>query len=143
MKIAFDIDGVLADNTHWAPTVASWDDFIEAISTSKPIPEPITIAEALFADNALIVNPHHILFLTARPERCRKSTLEWLSNNIAIDLPINLDMRPNEIDRPNAEYKLERCLELKPDLIFEDDEEAAKLLRDNGFKVMLFLRRIE
>jgi len=55
-----------------------------------------------------------------------------------------LHMRPGTLEGPHedpAQQRLKVCQKIQPDLVIEDDEENARVLVENGFKVMLFLRK--
>lgn len=136
MRIAFDIDGVLADSSHRAGYAPNWNLFYSKIPGDIPIKEGVALVEALNGT-------HELYFITSRPERVRGSTARWLEANIAMHLNYVLVMRKDGNIKSNTITKLEMCQTIKPDLVFEDDEEAAQVLYDNGFKVMLFLRNKE
>ena len=134
MKFAFDLDGVLANSLHRAKDAPDWDLFYSKIPGDKPILETIEIVRLLRTRNKII-------FITGRPERTRKITENWLRNYLqTIPYQYTLVMRKDGSNEPNPDTKLKMCREVKPDLVFEDDEETAQALYDNGFKVMLFLR---
>lgn len=133
MRIVFDIDGVLADSLHRAKYAPDWVKFYSMIPHDLPIKEGIMLVEALTGD-------HEIYFITGRPERTRKATEEWLEDSIAMKLDYTLLMKEDGNNELNATTKLKVCKEIKPDLIFEDDDVTAQVLFDEGFKVMLFLR---
>ena len=139
MIIAFDIDGVLVDNEHWARFVEDWDAFIEAIPDGKPIMEGIRILRALarMPDN-------DIHLITARYESCRLVTRQWITTYCSAwpGLSYTLHMRPDSPDHEDpAQQRLRVVQDIQPDLVIEDDEENARVLVEAGFKVMLFLRK--
>lgn len=132
MRIAFDIDGVLANSLHRAKYSPNWDLFYEKIPEDEPIVEGITLVKVL--------SPlHQITFITGRPLKAYDLTLEWLRKYIPLP-SYDILMRDDGNNEPNTVTKLKMCKQIKPDLIFEDDEIAAQALFDEGFKVMLFLR---
>lgn len=133
VRVAFDLDGVLADSLHRAKYVPDWELFYSKIPEDTLIPEATAILIGLYT------KPNSIYFITGRPERTRKVTVEWIEDNLEITT-YELYMRQDGNHEPNTTTKLRMCQEIKPDLIFEDDEEVAQALFDAGFKVMLFLR---
>ena len=153
MKIAFDIDGVLADNLFYARFVSSWPAFVDAIPNDSAIGEGIALVKALLQSS----ERHEVCFVTGRPEIARSATTEWLLRNCGLGVKkvllvctcqeerwepdFQLYMRETERHQDPAQYKLNACRMIKPDLVVEDDEESARLLCENGFKVLLFLRK--
>lgn len=146
MKIAFDIDGVLADNPHYARQVSDWAAFIDAIPNDSVIEEGMALVKVLFR-----VPGNEVCFITGRPEAARFATTEWLLRNCDLQIKrvseekwgadFQLYMRESIPDQDPALFKLETCKIMKSDLVVEDDEESARLLTENGFKVLLFLRK--
>ena len=117
----FDLDNTLADTAHRqrflerAPR--DWDGFFAAAPDDPPIPEGI----ALVLKSA---EECEVVYLTGRPERCRRDTLDWLA---AQGLPEGrVFMRRNDDRRPARRTKLEilRRLDRTRDIrVFVDDDE--------------------
>jgi phosphoglycolate phosphatase-like HAD superfamily hydrolase len=117
----FDLDNTLADTAHRqrflerAPR--DWDAFFAAAPDDPPIPEGI----ALVLKSA---EECEVVYLTGRPERCRRDTLDWLA---AQGLPEGrVFMRRNDDRRPARRTKLEilRRLDRTRDIrVFVDDDE--------------------
>lgn len=143
MKIAFDIDGVLADNPYHARQVFDWPAFIRAISSDGVIEEGIALVRALYLSQLPV---HEICFITGRPEAARSATREWLSRNCELPVSppngLHLYMRESESDQDPAQFRLEQCRAVGPDLVVEDDVESARLMYESGFRVLLFLRKV-
>ena len=137
MHVAVDIDGVLADSIHRASYASDPDKFYGAIPDDKPISEMVSLVRSLMQRG------HKVTFFTARHDRARASTLDWLNKHVTLigrqGTP-ELYMRADGDLAPSHEYKLAVCKWLKPDLIIDDDDKTCHLLYDNGFKVLLFLR---
>ena len=72
----FDLDNTLADTAHRQRFLErrprDWDAFFAAAPDDPPIPEGI----ALVLESA---KECEIVYLTGRPERCRRDTLDWLA----------------------------------------------------------------
>jgi hypothetical protein len=86
---------------------------------------------------AALASGMEIMYLTGRPEWCRRDTVKWLAQH---DLPsAPLHMRPDDDHRPARFYKLEIAQSLAADHeiveIIDDDVAVVTLLRDNGFTV--------
>ncbi|NEA99130.1 HAD family acid phosphatase [Streptomyces sp. SID13726] len=131
----FDLDNTLADTAHRqrflerAPR--DWDGFFAAAPHDPPIPEGI----ALVLESA---EECEIVYLTGRPERCRRDTLAWLA---AQGLPEgHVHMRRNDDRRPARRTKLEilkrlaRTREVR--VLVDDDELVCADARRAGFTVV-------
>ncbi|WP_416986511.1 hypothetical protein [Streptomyces sp. T028] len=72
----FDLDNTLADTAHRQRFLErrprDWDAFFAAAPEDPPIPQGV----ALVLEQA---GECEVVYLTGRPERCRRDTLEWLS----------------------------------------------------------------
>lgn len=96
-----DIDGVLADVRHRLRHLetrpASWSRFFAAAPGDPLLAEGAAVAHLLDED-------HEIVYLTGRPERCRRDTERWLSVH---GLPAGvLLMRRDDDRRPASQTKL-------------------------------------
>jgi phosphoglycolate phosphatase-like HAD superfamily hydrolase len=131
----FDLDNTLADTAHRqrflerAPR--DWTAFFAAAPQDPPIPEGIALALA-HAEECEVV------YLTGRPERCRRDTLEWLA---AQGLPEGrVHMRRNDDRRPARRTKLEilkrlaRTREIR--VLVDDDELVCADAERAGFTVV-------
>ncbi|ALV31911.1 hypothetical protein [Streptomyces sp. CdTB01] len=131
----FDLDNTLADTAHRqrflerAPR--DWDGFFAAAPDDPPIAEGI----ALVLESA---QECEVVYLTGRPERCRRDTLDWLA---AQALPEGrVHMRRNDDRRPARRTKLEilrrlaRTREIR--LFVDDDELVCDDAERAGFRVL-------
>ncbi|WP_217552791.1 hypothetical protein [Streptomyces sp. GbtcB6] len=117
----FDIDNTLADTAHRQRFLDSrprdWDAFFAAAPHDPPIAEGIALAVATAEEC-------EIVYLTGRPERCRRDTLDWLA---AHGLPEGrVHMRRNADRRPARHTKLEilrRLAERRAVRVLVDDDE--------------------
>ncbi|MEV6760014.1 hypothetical protein AB0N16_05035 [Streptomyces sp. NPDC051105] len=117
----FDIDGTLADTAHRQRFLErrprDWDAFFAAAPHDPPIAEGIALAVASAREC-------EIVYLTGRPDRCRRDTLDWLA---AHGLPEGrVHMRRNADRRPARHTKLEilrRLSERREVRVLVDDDE--------------------
>lgn len=137
MHVLVDLDGTLADSIHRAPYAPDWDKFYGAVPHDLPIPEMVTLVKSLMHTG------NQVSFITGRPERAREVTLVWLRKHVMYGKRLDTESLYMQADGnliPNHEFKLSMCRWLLPDLIIDDDENAAQVLYDDSFKVLLFLR---
>jgi hypothetical protein len=131
----FDIDNTLADTAHRQPFLEraprDWDAFFAAAPQDPPIAEGI----ALVRESA---QECEVVYLTGRPERCRRDTLAWLA---AHGLPEGrVYMRRNDDRRPARRTKLEilrrlaRTREIR--VLVDDDELVCEDAERAGFTVV-------
>ncbi|WP_030226414.1 nucleotidase [Streptomyces sp. NRRL WC-3626] len=131
----FDVDNTLADTAHRQHFLErrprDWDGFFAAAPQDPPLAEGI----ALVHESA---KECEIVYLTGRPERCRRDTLDWLA---ARQLPAgDLYMRGNADRRPARHTKLAvlRRLARTRDIrvLVDDDELVCQDARKAGFTVV-------
>ena len=131
----FDLDNTLADTTHRQKFLArrpkDWDGFFSAAPQDPPVPEGI----ALVRESA---RECEIVYLTGRPERCRRDTLDWLAAHGLPEGPVH--MRGNADRRPARRTKLEilrrlaRTHEVR--VLVDDDELVCDDAERAGFTVV-------
>ncbi|MFJ3772183.1 hypothetical protein ACIPX0_10830 [Streptomyces sp. NPDC090075] len=117
----FDIDNTLADTAHRQRFLErkprDWDAFFAAAPHDPPIAEGVALAVASAEEC-------EIVYLTGRPERCRRDTLAWLEEH---GLPEGrVHMRRNADRRPARHTKLEilrRLAERREVRVLVDDDE--------------------
>ncbi|MEU9149537.1 hypothetical protein AB0D59_03080 [Streptomyces sp. NPDC048417] len=117
----FDIDNTLADTGHRQRFLErkprDWDAFFAAAPHDPPLAEGIALAVATAKEC-------EIVYLTGRPDRCRRDTLDWLA---AHGLPEGrVHMRRNADRRPARHTKLEilrRLAERREVRVLVDDDE--------------------
>ncbi|TQJ91632.1 hypothetical protein [Streptomyces sp. SLBN-31] len=131
----FDLDNTLADTAHRQRFLErkprDWDGFFAAAPDDPPIAEGIALA----LESA---KECEVVYLTGRPERCRRDTLDWLA---AQGLPEGrVHMRRNDDRRPARRTKLEilrrlaRTREIR--LFVDDDELVCADAEQAGFRVV-------
>ena len=131
----FDIDNTLADTAHRQRFLErkprDWDAFFAAAPHDPPIAEGVALAVASAEEC-------EIVYLTGRPERCRRDTLEWLEGH---GLPAGrVHMRRNADRRPARHTKLEILRRLaerrEVRLLVDDDELVCDDAERAGFTVV-------
>ncbi|MFB7595339.1 hypothetical protein [Streptomyces sp. NPDC056160] len=132
----FDLDNTLADTAHRQRFLQrrprDWDAFFAAATEDPPIAEGVRLAR----DSA---DECEVVYLTGRPERCRRDTLDWLA---AHGLPEgDLHMRRDDDRRPARSTKLEILRRLARDreirVLVDDDELVCQDAEQAGFRVQL------
>lgn len=138
-----DVDHVIS-NAFWRDDLAAernWDAYHAAAAHDNPVPDVVHMLRALQAS-------HEIIGLTARPEKWRKATTEWLWRN---DVPCNeLLMRPNRDFRPAAQLKLalasERLGVVRDEvaLVLDDRADVCEAFAGAGVTALqVYARRVE
>ncbi|MFE6287233.1 hypothetical protein [Streptomyces sp. NPDC057877] len=131
----FDLDNTLADTAHRQRFLErgprDWDAFFAA----APHDPPLARGVALALEHA---EECEVVYLTGRPERCRRDTLEWLA---AHGLPEGrVYMRRDDDRRPARRTKLEtlRRLARTRDIrvLVDDDELVCEDAERAGFTVV-------
>ncbi|MGW1214880.1 phosphatase domain-containing protein [Streptomyces sp. NPDC002499] len=131
----FDVDNTLADTAHrqrfLERSPRDWDAFFTAAPHDPPIPEGVALA-------LTSAEECEVVYLTGRPERCRRDTLAWLA---AHGLPEGrVHMRRNDDRRPARRTKLEvlrRLARTRTVQVFVDDDElVCEEARRAGFRVV-------
>lgn len=136
MKIACDIDGVLANvQEHVNEHLVEKEDWKTYFSHTEEFPAILTIRSII-----RLLHVHHtICFVTGRPESNREATTRWLQKRITTGhrfLESQLLMRTNGDTRPGTEIKLEWFRKLQPDLVIDDSPETAEAATNEGFTVL-------
>lgn len=136
-----DIDGVVADAAWRLPLLgagpasasrAAWAAFFDAAGDDRPIPSGLALARHLAVD-------HDVCWLTARSDRTRPLTVEWLNRH---GLPCGeLLMRPNDELRPSPVWKLEQLHALakvrRIAVVVDDDTRVITMASEQGFPAEL------
>ncbi|MFE5239457.1 MULTISPECIES: phosphatase domain-containing protein [unclassified Streptomyces] len=131
----FDLDGTLADSGHRQHFLEGrrrdWAGFFAAAPDDPPLEEGVDLALASAGEC-------EVVYLTGRPERCRRDTLAWLEKQ---GLPKGaVHMRRNDDRRPARRTKLEilrrlsRTREVR--VLVDDDELVCDEAELAGFTVV-------
>ncbi|MFH8403957.1 hypothetical protein ACH4FX_04150 [Streptomyces sp. NPDC018019] len=131
----FDLDGTLADTGHRQRFLErrprDWNGFFAAAPDDPPLAPGVALARESAGEC-------EVVYLTGRPERCRRDTLAWLARH---GLPEGrLFMRPDSDRRPARHTKLEllRRLAAGRDVrrVVDDDELVCAACEQAGFPVV-------
>ncbi|MEU9291247.1 hypothetical protein AB0D57_43165 [Streptomyces sp. NPDC048275] len=131
----FDLDGTLADTAHRQRFLEreprDWAAFFAAAPQDPPLAEGVALALKRARDC-------EVVYLTGRPERCRRDTVDWLA---AQGLPEGrIWMRRNDDRRPARRTKLDILRGLARDreirVLVDDDELVCDEAERAGFKVV-------
>lgn len=131
----FDLDGTLADTAHrqrfLERSPRDWAGFFAAASEDPPLAEGVELALSSAREC-------EVVYLTGRPERCRRATVEWLAEH---GLPEGrIWMRRNDDRRPARRTKLEILRRLARDravrVLVDDDEFVCEEAERAGFTVV-------
>ncbi|MFF3846938.1 hypothetical protein [Streptomyces sp. NPDC002328] len=131
----FDLDNTLADTSHrqrfLERSPRDWTAFFAAAPQDPPIPEGVALA----VESA---RECEVVYLTGRPERCRRDTLEWLARHGLPDGPVH--MRRNDDRRPARRTKLDVLRRLGRNrevrVLVDDDELVCDDAERAGFAVL-------
>lgn len=127
-----DIDGVVADVRHRLRHLQGrrkkWDAFFAAAPNDPAHPEGMRLVGEL-------AHEHEVVFLTGRPEHCRRDTIDWLDRH---GLPTDrVLMRPADDRRPAAEVKAELLAAAVAGgcsvAVVVDDEQVLEAMRVAGY----------
>ena len=130
-----DIDGVLADVRHRLKYLEqrpkNWGAFFRAAPKDPPLRTGLETV-------ARLAEVCEIVYLSGRPEHCRRDTLEWFERH---GLPEGeLHLRPRDDYRPARQYKvhvLRRLARRAPVAVLVDDDDAVLAsAREAGFDVL-------
>ncbi|MFC0625366.1 HAD family acid phosphatase [Kribbella deserti] len=130
-----DIDATLSDTRHRLHFIKQrpkdWDGFFAAGKNDEVLPEGHAVATSL-------ARGHDIIYLTGRPERIRKDTLDWLKKNGFP--PGRLLMRGNVDRRPSVVMKLEKLARLAAErkiaVLVDDDVAVVRGAEKAGYTVL-------
>ena len=130
-----DIDGVLADVRHRLHFVQKqpkdWGGFFAAARHDPPLDEGIDTVRRLS-------EVFRIVYLSGRPENCRKETLAWFRRHGLPDGELHLrpygDHRPARLMKVEALDRLSR--EASVAVLVDDDEDVCAAARSAGYDVL-------
>lgn len=133
-----DIDGVLADVRHRLRHVRgdagrprNWDAFFAAAPEDPPLAEGLEVARRL-------AEAYEVVYLSGRPERCRRDTEEWFARHGVPAGELRLrregDRRPARVVKVGELRRLARDAEVV--VLVDDDPEVCDAARAAGFDVL-------
>lgn len=129
-----DIDGVVADVRHRLHHLErrpkDWLRFFAAAPDDPPLAAGVERVRRLMVD-------HEVVYLTGRPERCRRATVDWLTEHDIGGPPLH--MRRNSDRRPARQVKLgvlRRLAARAPiAIVLDDDPEVCAAVEAAGYPV--------
>ena len=126
----FDLDNTLADTAHRQHFLQArpkdWDGFFAAAPADPPLADGVALA----VDSA---RDCEVVYLTGRPERCRRDTLDWLAAHGLPDGDLHMrgdaDRRPARFTKLATLRRLGRSRAVRflvddDDLVCDDAERA-------------------
>lgn len=132
--VIFDIDGTIADINHRLHLKGKKNDFYGSAHADEPIAGVIAVLK-MFLSNS----DYTVIFLTARPEWTRLTTVSWLHRHIpSLGIsPYMLLMRPDKEDKKDYEVKQDIYMNQIKDvydveLIIEDRQRVVTMWRGLG-----------
>lgn len=131
----FDLDNTLADTAHRQHFLETrprnWDAFFAAAPQDPPIPQGVALA-------VRSAEECEVVYLTGRPERCRRDTLEWLAAHGLpegrVHMRGNADRRPARYTKLEILRRLARTREVR--MLVDDDELVCEDAERAGFTVV-------
>ncbi|MFE1377554.1 hypothetical protein ACFW6S_01155 [Streptomyces sp. NPDC058740] len=131
----FDLDNTLSSTAHRQHFLEGkprdWDGFFAAAPKDPPLAEGVALCREAAEEC-------EIVYLTGRPERCRRDTLAWLAAQGLPEGPLH--MRRGRDFRPARQTKLEVLRRLGEDreirMLVDDDELVCEAAEAAGFTVV-------
>ncbi|MER5740373.1 MULTISPECIES: hypothetical protein [unclassified Streptomyces] len=131
----FDLDGTLADTAHRQHHLErrprDWDGFFGAAPDDPPLVEGVALCRSAAEEC-------EVVYLTGRPERCRRDTLDWLAAQGLPEGPLH--MRRHRDFRPARVTKVEILRRLAADrairMLVDDDALVCEAAEAAGFPVV-------
>ncbi|MGW0365808.1 phosphatase domain-containing protein [Streptomyces sp. NPDC002990] len=132
----FDIDNTLADTGHRQHFLESrprdWNGFFGAAPADPPLARGVEMVRNSAADC-------EVVYLTGRPERCRRDTLDWLARHGLPEGRVwmrgDQDRRPARMTKIDVLKRISRGREVR--MLVDDDELVCQAARAAGFRVVL------
>lgn len=131
----FDLDGTVADVRHRLHFLErrprDWNAFFGAAADDQPLREGVALARSS-------AEAHEVVYLTGRPERCRRDTVRWLEEQ---GLPPGRllmrgerDRRPARVAKPELLRRLARSGAVA--VVVDDDRQVCDAYQRDGFEVL-------
>ena len=137
LRVVFDLDGTLADDTHRKHLLETepraWEDYFALCGDDAPIRTSIALFRLLRSTPALCSS---VAIWTARSAKVQNETLDWIREHVWPE-PVELKMRPAHCRMDDTQLKrrwLDAAREAgtAPDLVFEDRNRVVDMWREEG-----------
>lgn len=138
--VVCDLDGTLCDLEHrlqYAKGLTKdWDKFFAGVPDDKLRQSTLDIL------NEYRTKGHPVIFVSARPERCRADTVEWLVKHLPVDFEYQaLFMRKDHDKRDDTEVKqqvFDTYFKGKYpiEVVIDDRPKVIRMWRSNGLEVI-------
>jgi hydroxymethylpyrimidine pyrophosphatase-like HAD family hydrolase len=136
--VLVDIDGCLSNPTHRLHYIQTkpknWPAFEACLGDDPIFPEVIELVKLYYNSG------YRIVIVTARPERCRESTIKWLHEKANLKFYYErLEMRSDDDFRSGDLIKKDKLDKLReegfnPFLALDDNDDICEMYRANGIK---------
>ncbi|MFF5505166.1 hypothetical protein [Streptomyces roseolus] len=131
----FDLDNTLADTAHRQHFLErrprDWDAFFAAAPDDPPLVEGVVLCRSAAEEC-------EVVYLTGRPERCRRDTLEWLAAQGLPEGPLHMrrhrDFRPARVTKVEILRRLSADREVR--MLVDDDGLVCDAADAAGFPVV-------
>ncbi|GHJ95988.1 hypothetical protein SNE510_55070 [Streptomyces sp. NE5-10] len=131
----FDLDGTLADTAHRQHHLErrprDWDGFFGAAPDDPPLIEGVTLCRSAAEEC-------EVVYLTGRPERCRRDTLAWLAAQGLPEGPLHMrrhrDFRPARVTKVEILRRLGAGRAVR--MLVDDDALVCDAAEEVGFPVV-------
>ncbi|MDT9687249.1 hypothetical protein Q5762_02585 [Streptomyces sp. P9(2023)] len=131
----FDLDNTLASTAHRQRFLEGrprdWAAFFAAAPQDPPLAEGVVLCREA-------VEECEVMYLTGRPERCRRDTVAWLAAHALPDGTLHMrrdrDFRPARVTKVEILRRLGREREIR--MLVDDDELVCDAAEAAGFTVV-------
>lgn len=131
----FDVDGVLADVRHRLHHVErrpkDWDAFFAAAVHDPALEQGVALAQESAKDC-------EVVYVTGRPERCRRDTLAWFARHGLPEGELSMrstrDRRPARVAKPELLRRLARGRVVA--VVVDDDLQVCEAYEAAGYRVL-------
>ncbi|GHA87551.1 hypothetical protein ACIQRS_13740 [Streptomyces termitum] len=131
----FDLDNTLASTAHrqhfLEGSPRDWDGFFAAAPADPPLAEGVALCRSAAEEC-------EVVYLTGRPERCRRDTLDWLAAQGLPEGPLHMrrprDFRPARVTKTEILRRLAADREVR--MLVDDDALVCDAAEEAGFTVV-------
>lgn len=135
--VVCDIDGTVANLDHRLKyakgDTKDWDKFFDRVEYDEPIYATLDMLETFHNQG------YNIIFVSARPEKCREGTERWLEYNLSVPY-LTLLMRQDHDKREDSEVKADihrkYLANINIKCIIDDRPRVIRMWRELGYEVI-------